>query len=92
MNRGEGFGLCTYTAKKIGNKIICGKFGAEREFLNESVDILINYTLTTPFNMEIYHNWYNDDKQRWASYDDDDVISKLQYFPKTMKQSYNYEK
>lgn len=92
LNRGEGFGLCTYTAKKIGNKIICGKFGAEREFLNESVDILINYTLTTPFNMEIYHNWYNDDKQRWASYDDDDVISKLQYFRKTIKQSYNYEK
>jgi len=92
LNRGEGFGLCTYTAKKIGNKIVCGKFGAEREFLDESNDILLDYTLVSPFNMEIYHDWYNDDKQKWASYDDDVVVSKLQYFPKTIKQSYNYEK
>lgn len=87
LNRGEGFGLCTYTAKKIGNKIICGKFGAEREFLGEN-DIVLDYTLVDTFNMEVYHNWY--ENQQWASYDFDLVLSKLKYFPKTNKKLYNY--
>lgn len=84
LNRGEGFGLCTYTAKKIGNNIICGRFGAEIEFLSET-DTLIDYKLDKPFNMEVYHNWYNDDRQLWATYDDDVVLNKLSYFPKTIK-------
>jgi len=90
LNRGEGFGLCTYTAKKIGNRIICGKFGAEKEFLSE-VDCLIDYTLETPFNMEVYHNWYNDDRQKWAVFKDKDVLDSLTYYPKTIKQRYNYK-
>lgn len=90
LNRGEGFGLCTYTAKKIGNKIICGKFGAEKEFLSIT-DSLINYTLESPFNMEVYHNWYNDDRQKWATYNDKDVLDVLRYYPKTIKQKYNYK-
>ena len=90
LNRGEGFGLCTYTAKKIGNRIICGKFGAEKEFLSLT-DSLIDYTLESPFNMEVYHNWYNDDKQKWATYNDKDVLGVLRYYPKTIKQKYNYK-
>lgn len=90
LNRGEGFGLCTFTAKKIGNRIICGKFGAEREFLSIT-DSLIDYTLESPFNMEVYHNWYNDDRQKWATYSDSDVLNTLKYYPKTIKQKYNYK-
>lgn len=90
LNRGEGFGLCTYTAKKIGNRIICGKFGAEKEFLSLT-DSLIDYTLESPFNMEVYHNWYNDDRQKWATYNDKDVLDVLRYYPKTIKQKYNYK-
>jgi hypothetical protein len=90
LNRGEGFGLCTYTAKKIGNRIICGKFGAEKEFLSLT-DSLIDCTLESPFNMEVYHNWYNDDRQKWATYNDKDVLDVLRYYPKTIKQKYNYK-
>lgn len=90
LNRGEGFGLCTYTAKKIGNKIICGKFGAEKEFLSVT-DSLVDYTLESPFNMEVYHNWYNDDKQKWATFSDKDVLNALTYYPKTIKRKYNYK-
>jgi len=87
LSRGEGFGLCTYTAKKIGNRVICGKFGAEKEF-TDSKDILLNYNLVNTFNMEVYHNWY--ENQQWADYDNDDVLSKLEYFPKTKKKLFNY--
>ena len=90
LNRGEGFGLCTYAAKKIGNKIICGKFGAEKEFLSIT-DSLIDYTLESPFNMDVYHNWYNDDRQKWAVFNDKDVLDVLKYYPKTIKQQYNYK-
>lgn len=84
LNRGEGFGLCTYTAKKFGNKVICGKFGAEIEFLDHN-DVKLDYTLSNTFNMDIYHNWYDDKNQFWATYDDDYVISKLDHFPKRIK-------
>ena len=90
LNRGEGFGLCTYTAKKIGNKVICGKFGAEKEFLSIT-DSLVSYTLESPFNMEVYHNWYNDDRQKWAVFDDKDVLDCLHFYPKTIKTKYNYK-
>ena len=81
LNRGEGFGLCSYTAKKFGNKVICGKFGSEKEFIDEN-DVLLDYELIPTFNMYHYHNWYDDDEQKWASYDDDYVLSKLKYYPK----------
>jgi len=54
-------------------------------------DSLINYTLESPFNMEVYHNWYNDDRQKWATYNDKDVLDVLRYYPKTIKQKYNYK-
>lgn len=81
LNRGEGFGLCTYTAKKFGNKVICGKFGAEKEFL-ESSDILIDYNLVPTFNMHLFHNYYDDNDQMWASFSDSDILKKLEYIPK----------
>lgn len=84
LNRGEGFGLCSYTAKKFGNKVICGKFGSEKEFLSND-DILINYTLGNTFNMHHFHNYYDGEDQKWAIYDDDEVLSKLVYLPKTIK-------
>jgi len=84
LNRGEGFGLCTYTAKKFGNKVICGKFGAEIEYLDHN-DVKLDYTLSNTFNMDVYHNWYVDKNQFWATYDDNYVISKLDHFPKRIK-------
>lgn len=81
LNRGEGFGLCSYTAKKFGNKVICGKFGAEQEFLT-SDDILIDYDLIPTFNMHLFHNYYDDNNQMWASYNDHTVLNKLEYIPK----------
>jgi len=89
LNRGEGFGLSTYTAKKIGNKIICGKFGAENEYLDDN-DILLNYELKSSRHLDDFNKFYTDDKQMCAFYDTDYVVSKLQYFPKVKKQLYNY--
>jgi hypothetical protein len=79
LNRGEGFGLCTYTAKKFGNKVICGKFGSEKEFIDDN-DTLLDYYLCPTFNMYHYHDWY--ENQEWACYDDDYVLSKLKYYYK----------
>lgn len=84
LNRGEGFGLCSYTAKKFGNKVICGKFGAEKEFLDNS-DILIDYELIPTFNMHLFHSYYDDNDQMWASYKDSDVLKVLEYIPKKIK-------
>lgn len=84
LNRGEGFGLCTYTAKKIGNKIICGKFGAEKEFLDDH-DILLDYTLGSSDNLDDFNKYYLGNNQQCAFYDSEYVISKLNYFPKTIK-------
>lgn len=89
LNRGEGFGLSTYTAKKIGNKIICGKFGAEKEFLDDT-DILLDYELKSSIYLDDFNKFYIDDRQQCAFYDTDYVISKLECFPKTKKQLYNY--
>lgn len=89
LNRGEGFGLSTYTAKKIGNKVICGKFGAEQEFLDDN-DVLLNYELRSSRYLDDFNKFYTDDEQQCAFYDSDYVVSKLKYFPKTKKQLYNY--
>jgi hypothetical protein len=91
LNRGEGFGLSTYTAKKIGNKVICGKFGAEKEFLDDN-DILLDYELRSSRYLDDFNKYYIDDVQQCAYYDTDYVVSKLQYFPKVNKQLYNYTK
>lgn len=87
LNRGEGFGLCTYTAKKIGNKIICGKFGAEKEFLDED-DILLDYTLASSDYLDDFNKYYIGNDQMCAFYDTDYVISKLKYFPKITEKIY----
>ena len=88
LNRGEGFGLCTYTAKKIGNKIICGKFGAEKEYLDDE-DVLLNYELGSSDYLDDHNKFYIGNGQQCAFYDTDYVVSKLTYFPKTSKQKYN---
>mgnify|MGYP003346698572 CR=1 FL=1 len=84
LNRGEGFGLCTYTAKKIGNRIICGKFGAEKEFLDDN-DLLLDYELRSSDYLNDHHKMYIGNDQKCAYYDTDYVVSKLQYYPKTIK-------
>lgn len=84
LNRGEGFGLCTYTAKKIGNKIICGKFGAEKEFLDDD-DLLLDYELGSSDYLNDFNDFYIGHGQQCAFYDTDYVVSKLKYFPKTIK-------
>lgn len=84
LNRGEGFGLCTYTAKKVGNKIICGKFGAEKEFLDDT-DVLLDYQLGSTDILDNFNKYYIDDRQQCAYYDTDYVVSKLQYFSKKKK-------
>ena len=89
LNRGEGFGLSTYTAKKIGNRVICGKFGAEKEFLDDS-DVLLDYELAPSRYLDDFNKFYIDDKQQCAFYDTDYILSKLKYFPKVKKTLYNY--
>jgi len=86
LNRGEGFGLCTYTAKKTGNKIICGKFGAEKEFLDDN-DLLLNYELRSSDYLNDLNNFYIGCGQECAYYDSDYVVSKLKYFPKQIKKN-----
>ena len=81
LNRGEGFGLCSYTAKKFGNKVICGDFGSEKEFLDGN-DILIPYKLEKPHGMINFHDYYDSEGQLWATFNNDDVISRLKYFKK----------
>jgi hypothetical protein len=88
LNRGEGFGLCTYTAKKIGNRIICGKFGAEKEFLDDN-DLLLDYELGSSDYLDDHNKFYIGHGQQSAFYDTDYVVSKLKYFPKTIKSKYN---
>lgn len=87
LNRGEGFGLCTYTAKKIGNKVICGKFGAEQEFLDHN-DLLLDYELKSSDHLDDFNKFYIGYGQQCAYYDTDYVVSKLKYFPKQIKQLY----
>jgi len=89
LNRGEGFGLSTYTAKKIGNKVICGKFGAEKEFLDDT-DILLDFELGQSRYLDDFNKFYIDERQQCSFYDTNYVVSKLEYFPKTKKQLYNY--
>jgi hypothetical protein len=84
LNRGEGFGLCTYTAKKIGNRIICGKFGAEKEFLDDT-NLLLDYQLGSSDYLDDFNKFYIGYEQQCAFYDTDYVVSKLKYFPKTIK-------
>jgi len=84
LNRGEGFGLCTYTAKKHGNRVICGNFGAEKEFL-DSTDVLLDYRLDHTYYLDDFNKFYIDDSQKCAYFDTDYVISKLKYYPKTIK-------
>jgi hypothetical protein len=84
LNRGEGFGLCTYTAKKIGNQIICGKFGAEKEFLDDN-DLLLDYELRSSDHLDNFNKFYIGHGQQCAYYDTDYVVSKLKYYPKTIK-------
>ena len=84
LNRGEGFGLCTYTAKKIGNKVICGKFGAEKEFLDDN-DLLLDYELKSSDYLDDFNKFYVGHGQQCAYYDSDYVVSKLRYFPKQIK-------
>ena len=84
LNRGEGFGLCTYNAKKIGNRIICGKFGAEKEYLDDN-DVLLNYELGSSDHLDDFNKFYIGHGQQCAYYDTDYVVSKLKYFPKTIK-------
>ena len=81
LNRGEGFGLCSYTAKKFGNRVICGGFGSEVEFLNGR-DVILPYHLDTPSGMIGFHNLYDGEDQKWAAYNDDEVVERLRFYPK----------
>ena len=85
LNRGEGFGLSTYAAKKIGNKIICGKFGAEREFLNENEDVLLDYKMENN-NYKIQSKLYNNIKI--PIYKTNDVINVMDISEKIEKTRY----
>jgi hypothetical protein len=90
LNRGEGFGLCTYTAKKFGNKVICGNFGAEKEFL-DSNDVLLDYRLDYAHNLDDFNKFYIDEFQKCAYFDTEYVASKLRYYPKKLQREFNYQ-
>jgi glycosyltransferase involved in cell wall biosynthesis len=87
LNLGEGFGLSTFTAKKIGNRIICGKYGAESEFLDKNVDILLDYTLEHVKHRQVQSKLYLD--CNIPIYNSDYVVDNLKYFEKTKKLTYN---
>lgn len=86
LNRGEGFGLSTYTAKKIGNKVICGKYGAEKEFLDSNVDILLDYKLEHSDHLSVQSDLYINSKI--PVYDNEDVLSKM-IIEKNKKTTFN---
>ena len=76
LNKGEGFGLCTYTAKKFGNKVICGGFGSEIEIV-DSQDCIVPFKKERPYGMINYHNYYDSLGQQWASFKNEDAIEAL---------------
>lgn len=76
VSRGEGFGISTYIAKKIGNKIICGSFGSELEFVDEN-DCVIPCDLRKPHGMISVNNLYESGSQLWASYKDENIVACL---------------
>jgi len=67
LDRGEGFGLCPFTAGACGNPIIVTKFGGVTEYAKPYNSYLIDYTLTPVHGMP-WSPWYRGD-QLWAEPD-----------------------
>lgn len=67
LDRGEGFGLCPFTAGACGNPIIVTGFGGTTEYAKKDNSYLCNYVLTPVFGMP-WSPWYRGD-QLWAEPD-----------------------
>jgi glycosyltransferase involved in cell wall biosynthesis len=64
FNRGEGFGLCPFTAGACGNPVIITGYGGATEYAKKDNSYLIDYSLTPVFGMP-WSPWYRGD-QLWA--------------------------
>lgn len=64
FDRGEGFGLCPFTAGASGNPIIITGFGGATEYAKEYNSYLVDYILTPVSGMP-WSPWYRGD-QLWA--------------------------
>lgn len=67
LDRGEGFGLSSFTAGAYGKPIIVTGFGGSTEYAKEDNSYLVNHTLTPVSGMP-WSPWYRAD-QLWAQAD-----------------------
>lgn len=67
FDRGEGFGLCPFTAGACGNPIMITGFGGATEYAKPDNSYLVNHVLTPVFGMP-WSPWYRGD-QLWAEPD-----------------------
>ena len=64
LDRGEGFGLCPFTAAACGNPIIITGYGGATEYAKPRNSYLVDYNLTPVHGMP-WSPWYRGD-QLWA--------------------------
>jgi len=77
LDRGEGFGLSSFTAGAAGNPIVVTGFGGATEYAKEDNSYLVNYMLTPVHSMP-WSPWY-DGTQLWAEPDVLDGANKMKY-------------
>jgi glycosyltransferase involved in cell wall biosynthesis len=80
LDRGEGFGLCPFTAGACGNPIMVTNFAGATEYAKRDNSYLIDYVLTPVFGMP-WSPWYRGD-QLWAE-------PSLEHAAMTMREIYN---
>lgn len=83
FDRGEGFGLCPFTAGACGKPIIVTGFGGATEYAKPDNSYLVDYSLTPVFGMP-WSPWYRGD-QLWAEPD-------VYHGAKLMRQVYENQK
>lgn len=77
LDRGEGFGLCPFTAGACGNPIVVTGFGGTTEYAKRHNSALVDYQLTPVSGMP-WSPWYLSD-QLWAEADIVDGANKMRW-------------
>jgi glycosyltransferase involved in cell wall biosynthesis len=77
LDRGEGFGLCSFTAGACVNPIIVTGWGGATEYAKEDNSYLVDYTLTPVSGMP-QSPWYRGD-QVWAQPDVMDAVDHMKF-------------
>lgn len=75
-HRGEGFGLALLEAKAYGLRVIATNFGGPVDFLDPSVDALVDYKLIPVEGMDFQPGFGSD--QQWADPVEDALIQEMQ--------------